>query len=125
MMRAAALLLALAAPATAGADTIRCTITASCSADYGCSNVEAGSVALLDLAADGATGTITYGGEEMPLARIAQHVTGPVYMAEAEGGSRAFFSLYGDGTLSASTHEINESGISVWLATGTCEAAGS
>lgn len=117
-MRLALALMLTAAPAAA--ETWACTLTQRCATGYECRAVEDGRATIV-IAPDGATAAITVDDETETFRKIAEATVGRTYMVELEGSTVGFMTLYGDGTLAMSAHEIDEGDISAFAAEGTCE----
>ncbi|MGA0539023.1 hypothetical protein [Neotabrizicola sp. VNH66] len=125
-MRAAILLLALTAALPARAADWSCTAHEQCRAGDGCSDIDPEGEAPLRLriAEDGQTATFGDGSLSLQMTLISESALGRTFLAEQPGQGIGLFTLRGDGSVIASSHEMSGDEVFglVTLATCTAEA---
>jgi hypothetical protein len=121
-MRAALALIPALLAAPAAADTWACALDERCATGSGCLK-PVGARAEITVAADGASADVRVGDVNQVISRVAYAPDSATYLAVLGDGTIAFFTLFEDGTITLSSHEVTSDDIASVASDGACTRA--
>jgi hypothetical protein len=118
-MRAVLALISALLGSPVAAATWACALDERCATGSGCVK-PVGARAEITVAADGASADVRVGDVNQGFSRVAQAPDSATYLAVLGDGTIAFFTLFEDGTIALSSHEVARDDIASVASDGAC-----